>query len=343
MHRQFLNILVCPQSGQKLYCQSIKEKNNKIYLGYLFTADRNNIYHIIDGVVYFRNLKIQKNLNYFFNFNYEWSKWPYIQFEDHNVNTIMEGHTANMFKQVTGFCQSDIKGKLGVEFGCGTGRFIDIVKNWKGRIVGIDISMSAAKAAGEKFRDDPSVLIVCGDILAPPFKKNIFDFGYTIGVLHHLPHPPDGLSSLIKVVKPGGKIACSVYSAKSFYNFSSLRRARKIYKICVSVLGWRISKILAVFYSFFSAYCLYYLFKFIKYFPFGGRKIVNFLEKKIMPVLDINDGRWRVLDMFDAITPVYASTHKPDEILSWFKEAGCKLIYKTNWADTSFVGIKPKK
>src|SRR3954452_7101798 len=107
----------------------------------------------------------------------------------------MAGHTTRMWERITGITDDGVRGRMIVEFGCGPGRFLDVVRRRGGVAVGIDLSM-AVEPARENFRDDPDVLIVQGDILNPPFKKGVFDFGYSIGVLHHTPDPAKGLESL---------------------------------------------------------------------------------------------------------------------------------------------------
>ncbi len=54
----------------------------------------------------------------------------------------------------------------------------------------------------------------------PPFKPGIFDFVFSIGVLHHLPDPERGFSILARHVRPGGTFAIWVYGR--VHNFSNV-------------------------------------------------------------------------------------------------------------------------
>jgi hypothetical protein len=66
-------------------------------------------------------------------------------------------------------------------------------------------------------------------------------------------------------------------------------------------------------------------------------QFIRRVERDVLPVLHISDVRWRVLDVFDAITPAIATTHDWPELKSWFESAGCDVIAQTAWCQTSAV------
>lgn len=335
MHPKFLSYLCCP----KTHCELrlfVDEYfvNGMVKTGRLETVEGKSSYPIINGIPRF----VSKEL-YASSFGYEWLKWPRVQFESENTESPMKGHTTKMFKAITHFRKDDIKGKKVLDYGCGAGRFLDIIRLWGGIAVGIDLSV-AVESARVNFRDDENVLIVQGDILNPPFKKGYFDFGYTIGVLHHTPSPLQGLQALCEMVKKNGIIACSVYSKEGFYSYPSVYSYRKFVNAAKMLLGDNIGNKIALFYAFFSSYILYYVFKNIRRIPFIGSRFVHIIEKYFLVNLNLLDKRWRLLDVFDAITPRYASTHTFIEIRSWFEDSGCIAIEKTNWGSTS---VKAKK
>ncbi|HXE95464.1 MAG TPA: class I SAM-dependent methyltransferase [Dongiaceae bacterium] len=302
--------------------------------GILATKDGAAHYPIINGIPRFVSKEFYSS-----SFGFEWRKWPRVQFESENVGRPMEGHTTRMFKAITRLAEGDVRGRTIVEFGCGPGRFLDVIRIWGGVAVGIDLSL-AVESARENFRDDADVLIVQGDILHPPFKKDIFDFGYTIGVLHHTPDPATGIKALANVVKPKGKISCCVYSKLGFYNYPSVYLFRKITSALERGFGNGFSTKCALAYSYFAAYVLYYCFQLVKIIPLLGSKAVTLIETYLLVNLSLPDIRWRILDVFDAITPRYASTHTPEEMREWFAAAGCTQLQQTNWGDTSFVAVK---
>jgi SAM-dependent methyltransferase len=200
---------------------------------------------------------------------------------------------------------------------------LDVVRRKGGKAVGIDLSQ-AVEAARNNFADDPDVLIVQGDLTNPPFRKGVFDGGFTIGVLHHTPAPLRGLQTLAQTVKAGGWIACCVYPKGEFYDYSSVMRFRRIHKRLKSVFGYYP----ALSYAHFSAYALTPLFAKTRRLA-GFSRVMDYLERNWVVVLDLPDVRWRVLDIFDAITPSIATTHTGGEVKEWLTKAGCINIRTT--------------
>jgi SAM-dependent methyltransferase len=107
------------------------------------------------------------------------------------------------------------KDKLVLDAGCGMGRHAYLASRFGARLViGIDLS-DAVFSAQANVRELPNVHIVQADIYNPPFRGPLFDFIYSIGVLHHLPDPEAGFRSLLRVLKPGGTIFAWVYGAEN--------------------------------------------------------------------------------------------------------------------------------
>lgn len=330
MNPKFLEILCCPKTGESLQLKVTETSGDGSVVSGTLVAERSgHEYPIVRSIPRFIDEE-----HYTDTFGYEWQKWSRVQFESENVGGRMQGHTRRMFEAVTGFAEQDLRGQRVVEFGCGPGRFLDIVRRCGGVAVGIDMSM-AVESARVNFRDDPEVLIVQGDILNPPFKPGVFDVAYTIGVLHHTPAPEEGLKRMASVVKSGGLVGCCVYPKESLYNYPSVYRFRKLHRLASPLLGTKG----ALAYSYFSAYFLYHVFDLLRKNSRTGR-VGEFIEKNFVVNVNVPDARWRVLDVFDAITPSYASTHTPEEVTSWFRQADCSDLSQRPWGTAAFVGIK---
>jgi SAM-dependent methyltransferase len=70
-------------------------------------------------------------------------------------------------------------------------------------MVGIDVS-EAVFVARKNTAGNKSINFVRADIYNLPFKKEMFDLGYSFGVLHHLPDPEAGFKALVDMVRMVG-------------------------------------------------------------------------------------------------------------------------------------------
>ena len=106
------------------------------------------------------------------------------------------------------------KDKIVLEGGCGKGRHTQLAARWGAiDVIGVDLS-AAVETAFAATRELPNVHIVQADIYALPFAA-VFDYVFSVGVLHHLPNPRGGFKSLASRVKPGGHISAWVYGAEN--------------------------------------------------------------------------------------------------------------------------------
>lgn len=96
-------------------------------------------------------------------------------------------------------------GRVGLDAGCGFGRHLYGCAREGAEMVGMDLS-EAVEAAHRNTGKTGRAHIVQGDIYRLPFRKGVFDFVYSIGVLHHLPEPQDGFSALADLLNPGQHI-----------------------------------------------------------------------------------------------------------------------------------------
>jgi SAM-dependent methyltransferase len=106
------------------------------------------------------------------------------------------------------------KDKVVLEGGCGKGRHTQLAAQWGARdVIGVDLS-GAVEPAFAATRNLPNAHIVQADIYNLPLAP-IFDYAFSVGVLHHLPDPRGGFKSLASKVKAGGHISAWVYGAEN--------------------------------------------------------------------------------------------------------------------------------
>ena len=80
-------------------------------------------------------------------------------------------------------------------------------------VIGIDLS-AAVETAFQATKDLENVHIVQADIFKLPFKK-VFDYAFSVGVLHHTPDPKKAFVSLAGKVKKGGHISAWIYGEEN--------------------------------------------------------------------------------------------------------------------------------
>jgi SAM-dependent methyltransferase len=325
MNTSFLKYLFDPQTGENLELTVQKEENGEIIEGELRSAS--HVYPIVRGIPRFAGFA--DNGGYAASFGFEWNKWPRLQFEDENIGRPMQGHTLKMWEQITGQAKTDLSGKLIADFGCGSGRFLDIVKKKGGRAIGLDMS-SAVEAARKNFPNDPDVLICQADILQSPIKPGSMDGTFSIGVLHHTSSPQTGFQEMAKSVKPGGWIALAVYGSGGHYGGKLTNRYRQLFKKLAPAFGhWP-----PLIYTYFTVYLIR---------PFLKVPILKYPANVLQiffPFINLPDIRWSILDTFDSITPSNQSGHSAYEVYHWFKNAGLREIEPSEWGAPTTRAIK---
>lgn len=101
-------------------------------------------------------------------------------------------------------------GAVGFDLGCGSGRWARFAAARTGKVVAVDASADALKVAARNAPACPLVVAAAG---ALPLAQDSMDFGYSLGVLHHIPDPPLGLADAVAALKPGAPFLVYLYYA----------------------------------------------------------------------------------------------------------------------------------
>jgi len=111
----------------------------------------------------------------------------------------------------------------GFDLGCGSGRWAQFVAPRVGRLHLIDASQDALAVARRKLARFANVTFACASVDELPLPNESQDFGYSLGVLHHIPDTLAGLKVCIDKLKPGAPFL--VYLYYRFDNRSLLFRS----------------------------------------------------------------------------------------------------------------------
>jgi SAM-dependent methyltransferase len=99
-----------------------------------------------------------------------------------------------------------------VDAGCGAGRWAYEVARRGARVVAVDLGMSV-EIARRNTEATGRVLCVQGDVRHLPLRDGAVDWGYTLGVIHHIPETGEALARIARAIKPGGSVLVYVYYA----------------------------------------------------------------------------------------------------------------------------------
>jgi ubiquinone/menaquinone biosynthesis C-methylase UbiE len=135
----------------------------------------------------------------------------------------------------------------GFDLGCGSGRWASEVAKRVGLLHCIDPSEKALEVARRRMADRSDVKFHLASVDCIPLEESSQDFGYAIGVLHHVPDTARALRDCVRKVKVGAPFLLYVYYAldgrpawfRGIWKLSDVARRR------ISLLSFRRKKLVA--------------------------------------------------------------------------------------------------
>ena len=101
---------------------------------------------------------------------------------------------------------------VGFDMGCGSGRWAKFVAPKVGRLNCIDPS-SALDIARRNLIDFKNIEYIKASVSESGIPINSQDFGYSLGVLHHVPDTESAINSCVSLLKPGAPLLVYLYYA----------------------------------------------------------------------------------------------------------------------------------
>jgi ubiquinone/menaquinone biosynthesis C-methylase UbiE len=99
----------------------------------------------------------------------------------------------------------------GFDLGCGSGRWAKLVAPRVGELHLIDASAEALNVAREKLKDASNCHFHHASVESIPLENGSCDFGYSLGVLHHIPDTEAGLQYCTEKLKSGAPFLLYLY------------------------------------------------------------------------------------------------------------------------------------
>ncbi len=101
----------------------------------------------------------------------------------------------------------------GFDAGCGSGRWASLVAPRVGHLHCVDASSDALNVARKNLVSFRNVSLHEAPLDAMPLADSSMDFGYSLGVLHHIPDTAAGLAACVMKLKPGAPMLIYIYYA----------------------------------------------------------------------------------------------------------------------------------
>jgi len=143
-------------------------------------------------------------------FGREWSEYDQAQLDSQDLQSIFDSYFA-----IFPFSELPPKAE-GFDLGCGSGRWADLVLPKVGRLHCIDPSDLALDVARRRLSGKPGALFHQASVDDMPLADGSQDFGYSLGVLHHVPDTASAVAMFVRKLKPGAPFL--VYLYHSFDN-----------------------------------------------------------------------------------------------------------------------------
>jgi SAM-dependent methyltransferase len=102
-------------------------------------------------------------------------------------------------------------GAEGFDLGCGTGRWAKLVAPRVGELTCIDASPAVVAVASRNLAGLPNCRVVTGRAGELPLPAASMDFGFALGVLHHLEDPASALDDAVSKLRPGAPFLAYLY------------------------------------------------------------------------------------------------------------------------------------
>jgi ubiquinone/menaquinone biosynthesis C-methylase UbiE len=103
------------------------------------------------------------------------------------------------------------KNAQGFDMGCGSGRWAKLVAPKVFKLHCIDASAKAIETAKQSMKDTKNVTFEIGSVSGNSLQENSQDFGYSLGVLHHIPDTEQGIKDCSRLLKSGAPFLLYLY------------------------------------------------------------------------------------------------------------------------------------
>jgi SAM-dependent methyltransferase len=238
------------------------------------------------------------------SFGYEWT----------HFNDWRQSGVTNFDDYFQGVDLNALGDCLVLDGGCGMGRHARQIAPYARQVVAVDFS-AAIDEARRNTADIGNVDCVQADLLALPLADNVFDFVYSLGVLHHLTDTEAAVRCLAGKLRPGGKLRVYLYWKRHGWQGRFLAIVTLLRRVTVR-LSFPFLRVLCWFLS-------VGLYAFVVV-PYRGLLAVGIRAHAAWPLFVYTKYPFAVLynDQFDRFSAPIEKRYDPDELRRLLQSAG---------------------
>ena len=309
LHHLFL--LACPSCFGGLNVSRTDAGDAKRVLeGALSCVACNKEFPIVGGVPRFVPRE-----NYASGFGMQWIRHSRTQYDSFSGLHVSE---VRFYEQT--HWPRNLKGKLILEVGSGSGRFAEQAAQTGATVVTFDYSY-AVEANFASNGQKENVLIVQADVFEMPFRAGTFDYLFCFGMLQHTPDPARAFAALPRPLKPGGLLCADIYKFTVFRTilqtkywvrpFTRRMNPEKLYARVVRWVDfmWPLASVIR---------------KLPKGYAINWRLLIA--DHSYAGIVGQQAKEFSYLDTFDMLAPAYDRPATMGTFRSWGERAGLKDI-----------------
>ena len=164
------------------------------------------------------------------SFGDEWNKF--------DQNSLSDFELKNYFNNYFSIFPWDLidSNSEGFDMGCGSGRWARLVAP-KVKILNCIDPSNAINVAKKNLKNHNNIIFIRASADNNNIKFSSQDFGYSIGVLHHIPDTQQAIDSCVKLLKPGAPFLVYLY-----YSFDNRSFIYKFVWMASNILRFVLSK-----------------------------------------------------------------------------------------------------
>jgi SAM-dependent methyltransferase len=250
-------------------------------------------------------------------FGDEWNKFDQRKINDDKLKKIYEKYFSIFPWRVIG------ENSVGFDMGCGSGRWAKFIAPKVKKLYCIEPS-SALKVAKRNLRDFNNCFFESSTVATCSLKKDSMDFGYSLGVLHHIPKTANAIKECVSFLKPKAPFLLYLYYDFDNKNFiyRYIWKVSELGRFVISRLPFKVRYLTSQLLAFFIYLPLARFSLFCEKLGFN-KKFIEAIPLSFYRDLDFYSMRTDALDRFGTILEQRFSKK---EIKIMMKDAGLENI-----------------